>query len=127
MKANKALINKIRNLYQESISETGHEPNYAVCELRYNDDLTTFEDIISFKEFNSEDDDKIFYYVYDLEELLDLTTETEVNDFIFTDTLIKILVFGNSLVDIEIHSNSPLFKVIILEGKSKSNMVLQQK
>lgn len=41
MKANKALINKIRNLYQESISETGHEPNYAVCELRYNDDLTT--------------------------------------------------------------------------------------
>lgn len=87
MKANKALINKIRNLYQESISETGHEPNYAVCELRYNDDLTTF------KEFNSEDDDKIFYYVYDLEELLDLTTETEVNDFIITD----IIKFTNNI------------------------------
>lgn len=93
MKANKALINKIRNLYQESISETGHEPNYAVCELRYNDDLTTFEDIISFKEFNSEDDDKIFYYAYDLEELLDLTTETEGNDFIITD----IIKFTNNI------------------------------
>ena len=93
MKTNKALINKIRNLYQKSISEAGHEPNYAVCELRYNDDLTTFEDIISFKEFNSEDDDKIFYYVYDLEELLDLTTETEVNDFIITD----IIKFTNNI------------------------------
>lgn len=93
MKANKALINKIRNLYQKSISETGHEPNYAVCELRYKDDLTTFEDIISFKEFNSEDDDKIFYYAYDLEELLDLTTETEVNDFIITD----IIKFTNNI------------------------------
>ena len=93
MKANKALINKIRNLYQKSISETGHEPNYAVCELRCNDDLTTFEDIISFKEFNSEDDDKIFYYAYDLEELLDLTTETEGNDFIITD----IIKFTNNI------------------------------
>ena len=93
MKTNKALINKIRNLYQKSISETGHESNYAVCELRYNDDLTTFEDIISFKEFNSEDDDKIFYYAYDLEELLDLTTETEVNDFIITD----IIKFTNNI------------------------------
>lgn len=93
MKANKTLINKIRNLYQESISETGHEPSYAVCELRYNDDLTTFEDIISFKEYNSKDDDKIFYYVYDLEELLDLTIETEEDNFIITD----IIKFTNNI------------------------------
>lgn len=93
MKANKALINKIRNLYQESISATGHEPNYAICELHYNDDLTTFEDVISFKDFNSDDDDKIFYYAYDLEELIDLTVETANNDFVITD----IIKFTNNI------------------------------
>lgn len=80
---NKFLISIINRLYSDFITNYGHEPNYVSCEVRYKDEITTFDTIISFKEYQEdEEDEHIFWYCYDIEEFIDLTSEDNDEDFV---------------------------------------------
>lgn len=72
----------VNNAYSEFMSKHGHEPSYALCEIRYKDDLTTSEEIISFKGYNEIDDNNVFFYCYDIEEFIELMSEDNSEDFI---------------------------------------------
>ena len=80
------LNNSINRSYSNFISKCGHEPNYASCIARYKDDLTTFDAVISFKEYKeNEIEEDIFWHCIDIEEFLELTSEDNNENFIIVE------------------------------------------
>lgn len=84
----KALITKINNLYNKFITERGHEPFYVECDVKFKDDDEIEEGvIISFKDFNPDTDEFIFYYCEDINDLVYMTSEECENDFYIVDVI----------------------------------------
>lgn len=85
---NKVLVTNIYNLYNNFITEHGHEPFYVECNVKFKDDDSVEEGvIISFKDFNEDTDEYIFYYCQDINDLVDLTSEENMGDFYVTDVI----------------------------------------
>lgn len=78
---------KAKRLYNEFESKYNHMPNYATCIIAYKDGISVFEDIISFKEYNEDEDESIFFYCIDLEELIDLMDEDNDEDFVIKEVV----------------------------------------
>lgn len=91
--ARNIIKDKAIKLYNNFVSECGHEPCYVICKVAFKDEITTSEVIMSFKEFDVENDDKIFFYVYDLEELLEVCDSNNEEDF----DVVDIIEFRNDI------------------------------
>lgn len=84
---------KIRQRYNEYVERNGCTPKYAVIWEKYKDDGLEFIDTIKIGEYENElDDERILYYVSDIDELCALNDEDNA-DFYVTD----ILCFSNSI------------------------------
>lgn len=69
-------------------------PQYARCEVRFNDDITTEENIIALYPYdNKKSDERIFFYCNDIDELMELTKENNGEDFM----VVEILEFLNEI------------------------------
>lgn len=67
-------------------------PKYARCEVRFNEDITTEEDIIAIYPYNPANEDEkldehIFFYCSDIDELLELTKEDNGENFVVMNVL----------------------------------------
>ena len=87
MKKNKILINTINRCYDDYIEAKGHEPFYAECLVKYKDSDETENFVISFSDFNEENDKYISFYCNDIESLIELTSEDNEEDFVVIDVL----------------------------------------
>lgn len=71
-----ALEKKALNLFDEHKKKFGEYPKYVSCTIRWNDDKEYVKNtIFSLREYNADiekDDDKIFFYVIGIGELLTL-------------------------------------------------------
>lgn len=78
---------EIENGYLKYCSETGHEPHYADCVIRWNDTLETTEVRIAVSmDSDTEKDDEIFYYCDSLNDLKALADKGG-EDFIVAECL----------------------------------------
>lgn len=78
---------EIGNRYLKYYSETGHEPHYADCVIRWNDTLETTEVRIAVSmDSDTEKDDEIFYYCDSLNDLKALADKGG-EDFIVAECL----------------------------------------
>lgn len=73
---------KIISLYEDYKKQNdGEEPKYLGCQIRYKDDGSVLDVIIALFEFDVDviDDDRIFYYVSNIKDVLSMTTNVEIN------------------------------------------------
>lgn len=83
----------IRKRYNEYVERNGFPLEYAVIHGKWRDDGVEFIDTIKIGEYSNEgEDERILYYVSDIDELCALNDEDNA-DFYVTD----ILSFSNSL------------------------------
>ena len=83
----------IRKRYNEYVERNGFPPEYAVINGKWRDDGVEFIDTIKIGEYSNEgEDERILYYVSDIDELCSLNDENNA-DFYVTD----ILCFSNSI------------------------------
>ena len=78
-------INITKNMYNKFIDKTGHEPNYVECQVTFKDDNTTEDVVITFNSNINDNDDDIFFYCYDFESFIELTSEDNNEDFFVND------------------------------------------
>jgi hypothetical protein len=89
-KTTTTILQQMDEMYNSFQTETGQEPQYADCVVRYNDDGNTIETTIKLDCGVEEDeDDEIFFYCNGLEDLKGLTNEGPGTDF----TVVEIIRF----------------------------------
>ncbi len=83
------LPDRIREDYCRYVEDNGCEPNVAVCEITFTDDLTTVRVNIQLSvDSYPETDDEVFFYCNGLEDLVSMTepgVEFTVTDFDYFD------------------------------------------
>lgn len=83
----------IRKRYNEYVEQNGYAPEYAFICGEWRDDGVEFNDVIKIGDYENEwEDERILYYVSDIDELCALNDEDNA-DFYVTD----ILCFSNTI------------------------------
>ena len=77
---------KMRAAYTQFLADYNDEPTYAIVTVKFRDDGTIHEnEVIKLIPTVNADDDKIFYYVNGVEELISLIESNNGEDFTITD------------------------------------------